>query len=101
MGIVNQPIEDRVGVSGVRDHLVPSGHGQLAGDDGRASAVTLLEDLKQVVAGFGVERFEPLGPPLSGCFSRRRPLGGCFLACLGSMVPGPHTGLLDPLAITK
>jgi len=41
------------------------------------------------------------GPPLSGCFSRRRPLGGCFLACLGSMVPGPRTGLLDPLAITK
>ena len=40
-----------------------------------------------------------LQSPLSGCFSRRRPLGDCFLACLGSMVQGPRTGLLYLLAI--
>lgn len=34
MCIVNQTIEDRVGVCGVRDHLLPTGHGKLTGHDG-------------------------------------------------------------------
>src|SRR2546430_5216687 len=40
------------------DQLVPLINGKLAGDDGRMAAVAVLEDLQEVVASRGVERFE-------------------------------------------
>lgn len=58
MGVVDEPVEDGVGVGLVADDLMPCGHRKLAGDDGRAAPVALLEDLQEVMAGPGVERFE-------------------------------------------
>jgi len=37
---------------------VPLIDGELAGDDGGAAAVAVLEDLQEVMAGGGVERLE-------------------------------------------
>lgn len=58
MGVVDQAVEDGVGVSGVADQRVPLIHRELAGDDGGAATVAVLEDLREVVAGRGIERVE-------------------------------------------
>ena len=58
MGVVNQPIEDGVGISRVADEGVPFVDRNLAGEDGRATSVAFLEDFVEVTTGTGVERFE-------------------------------------------
>ena len=58
MSIVDEAVQDGVGVSGVPNNLVPGGQGKLGGDDRRSAAVSLLEDFEQVMAGAGVEGFE-------------------------------------------
>jgi hypothetical protein len=58
MAVVNEAIEDGVGVGGIADHLMPGGQGKLGGDDRRSAPISLLEDFEQVVTGSGVERFE-------------------------------------------
>src|ERR1700751_1811604 len=58
MGVVNQPIEDGVGISRVANKGVPLGDRDLTGEDGRATPVAFLEDLVEVATGAGVERFE-------------------------------------------
>lgn len=55
---MDQAVEDGVGVGGVADQRVPLIDGKLAGDDGRATTVAVLEDLQEVVTGGGVERLE-------------------------------------------
>src|SRR6201987_5224806 len=58
MGVVNQPIEDGVGISRVADEGVPFVDRDLAGEDGRAAPIAFLEDLVEVTTGTGVEWFE-------------------------------------------
>jgi hypothetical protein len=58
VGVVDQAVEDSVGIGGVADQCVPLIDRELAGDDGGAVAVAVLEDLQEVVAGRGVERLE-------------------------------------------
>ena len=58
MGVVNQPIEDGVGICRVADEGVPFVDRDLAGEDGRAAPIAFLEDLVEVTTGAGVERFE-------------------------------------------
>src|SRR5205085_1995322 len=58
MGVVNQPIEDGVGISRVADEGVPFVDRNLAGEDGRATSVAFLEDFVEVTTGTGIERFE-------------------------------------------
>ncbi|MGY3146424.1 hypothetical protein ACVWYQ_003423 [Bradyrhizobium sp. USDA 3397] len=58
VGVMDQAVENGVGVGGVADQRVPLIDGKLAGDDGGAVAVAVLEDLQEVVAGRGVERLE-------------------------------------------
>jgi len=55
---MDQAVEDGVGVGGVADQSVPLIDGELAGDDGGAAAVAVLEDLQEVVAGRRVERLK-------------------------------------------
>src|SRR6266478_6118058 len=43
---------------GIADQRVPLIDGELAGDDGGAVAVAILEDLQEVVASRGIERLE-------------------------------------------
>ena len=56
--VVNEAIQDGVGVGGIADQLMPSIDRQLAGDDGGAAAVAVIEDLQKVVTGGGVERLK-------------------------------------------
>ena len=58
MGVVHEPVEDGVGIGRVANHLMPGRDGELAGDDGGAAAVAVLEDFEQVVAGLVVERLQ-------------------------------------------
>ena len=51
-------VEDGVGVGRVADHRMPFVDRDLAGEDGRAAAVAFFEDLVEIAAGAGVERFE-------------------------------------------
>ena len=49
MCIVDEPVEDGIGDSGVGDGFVPGGHRELTGDDGGACAVAVVEDLQELV----------------------------------------------------
>ncbi|KKN82455.1 hypothetical protein LCGC14_0308770 [marine sediment metagenome] len=71
MGVVDEAIEDGVGIGRIADDLVPSLDGDLAGDDGRLSAVSFFEDLQEIVALGIVERLkapivedQELAPPM-------------------------------------
>ena len=55
MGVVNETVEDRIGVGRVVDDVMPAVHGELGCDDGRAAAVSLLEDFQKIMPGAGVE----------------------------------------------
>ena len=58
MRIVDEAVQNGVGVSGVANDLVPGGQRELGGDDRRSAAVALFEDFEQIVTGAGVEGFE-------------------------------------------
>ena len=58
MGVVDEAVEDGVGIGRIADHLMPFVDRDLAGEDGRAAAVAFFEDLVEVAAGAGVERIE-------------------------------------------
>ena len=58
MGVVDEAVEDGVGVGRVADYLVPFVDRDLAGQDRRAAAVAFFEDLVEIAAGAGIERFK-------------------------------------------
>jgi hypothetical protein len=58
MGVVNEAVEDGVGICRIAYEGVPFVDGDLAGEDGRAAPIAFLEDLVEVTTGTGVERFE-------------------------------------------
>ena len=59
LSVMDEAVENGVGIGRIADHGVPAFDGELAGDDGGASSVAFLKNLEQVVAGLGVERLEP------------------------------------------
>ena len=58
VGVVDEAVEDRIGIGRVADHGMPFVDRDLAGDDGGAAPVAFLEDLVKIVAAAGIERFE-------------------------------------------
>jgi hypothetical protein len=48
VGVVDEPVEDGVGDGRVGDHLVPVIDRQLAGHDGRAAIMPIVDDLQQI-----------------------------------------------------
>jgi len=58
MGVVDEAVEDGVGIGWVADDLVPFVDRDLAGQDGRTAAISLFEDLVEITASTGVERFK-------------------------------------------
>ena len=50
-GVVDEAVEDGIGVGRIADELMPAFDGQLAGDDGGTPAVAVVEDFQDVVAG--------------------------------------------------
>ena len=55
MGIVDEAVEDGVGVGGIADEFVPLVDRQLAGDEDGAAAIAGFEDFEKIVAGGGIE----------------------------------------------
>ena len=53
VGVVDDPIEDGVGQGGIADKFVPAIDRKLTGDDQRAGAVAILDDLQQIALLFG------------------------------------------------
>jgi hypothetical protein len=58
MGIVDEAVQNGVGVSGVANDLMPGRQRELGCDDRRSTAIPLFEDFEQIVTGAGVERLE-------------------------------------------
>ena len=59
MGVVDEPVEDGVGDGGVGDRLVPVIDWQLAGHDGRAAIVPIVDDLQEIATLLLRQRGEP------------------------------------------
>jgi hypothetical protein len=57
-GVVNEAVEEGVGTVSPIDDGVPFCDGQLACDDGGAPAITVSEDVEQIVADMGAERLQ-------------------------------------------
>ena len=55
MGVVNEAVEDGVGICRIAYEGVPFVDGDLAGEDGRAAPIAFLEDLVEVTTGTGVQ----------------------------------------------
>ena len=55
---MDDAVEDGVGVGRIADKIVPFLDRRLAGDDGGAAAIALLDDFEEVVAGRGVENLQ-------------------------------------------
>src|SRR5690606_22329878 len=66
--------------SRIADDVVPRRHGQLAGDDGGASAITILEDFEQIVPGPVVERLKAPIIKDQEVNAAKRPLQPCGTA---------------------
>ena len=58
MGVVDEPVEDGVGIGRVADDRMPFVDRDLAGEEGGAAAVAFFEDLVEIAASTGVERFQ-------------------------------------------
>jgi hypothetical protein len=58
MGVVNEAVEDGIGISRVADEGMPFVDGDLAGEDRRAASITFLENFIEVTTGAGIERLE-------------------------------------------
>ena len=69
--VVHEPIEDGVGDGRIGDRLVPVIDRQLAGHDGRAAVVPIVDDLKDVATLIVGERWR--GPNRRGSAARRAP----------------------------
>jgi hypothetical protein len=93
MGIVNEAVQDGVGVSWVSNDVAPGCHGKLGGDDRRSTPIAFFEDFEEIVAGAGVERLEAevvedqeIGATESLQETRMAPVAACerqFFAELG------------------
>ena len=59
MGIVHEAVKDGVGDGWVGDHFVPVLYIYLAGHDGAAASVPIIEDLQKVAALIGRHIGEP------------------------------------------
>jgi hypothetical protein len=58
VGVVDDAVEDGVGVSWIADDMVPFVDRELAGDDRGSSPMAFFEDFQQIMSCGGIERFE-------------------------------------------
>ena len=70
MRIVEEPVQGRVAEGRISDEVVPVLDGDLAGEDGAAPGITVIEDFEEIVAA-GVEN--GLGERFGASGSRRSP----------------------------
>ncbi len=58
VGVVNETVEDGVGIGRIADYLVPSVYRKLGGNHCGAVSVAFLEDFQKIMPGGGVERLQ-------------------------------------------
>jgi hypothetical protein len=59
VGVMNEAIEDGIGVSRIANDFVPSVDGNLGGNHRGAASVAFFEDFQKIMAGCGVEGLQP------------------------------------------
>jgi hypothetical protein len=59
VGVVDDAVQDGVGVGWIVDDVVPAVDRDLAGDDGGPAAIPFFEDLEEIAPGAGVEGLAP------------------------------------------
>ena len=59
MGIVNEEVEDGVGIGWIADDFMPTVDWKLRGDHGGAAPIAIFEDFKEIMPGGGIERLQP------------------------------------------
>ena len=55
MGVMNEAVEDSVGIGWITDDIVPAVDRKLACDDGGAAAIALLKDFQKILPCLGIE----------------------------------------------
>lgn len=58
MSVVDEAVEDGVGVGWIADDIVPFVDRELAGDDRGSSSMAFFKNFQQVMSSGGIERFE-------------------------------------------
>jgi 2-methylisocitrate lyase-like PEP mutase family enzyme len=58
VSVVNEAIQNGIGVCWIADQVEPVSNGELAGHHRRAAGVTVLEDFEEAMVSIAVERFE-------------------------------------------
>ncbi len=58
VGVVDEAVEDGVGIGGVADKAMPVGDRDLAGDESGFAPVAVFEDFQKVMAALGRQGFE-------------------------------------------
>ena len=59
MGIVNEAVEDGVGIGRIADDFMPTVDWKLRSDHGGTAPIAIFEDFKEIVPGGGIERLQP------------------------------------------
>ena len=59
MGVMNEAIEDGIGVSRIANDFVPAVYWNLGGNHRGAASVAFFEDFQKIMAGCGVEGLQP------------------------------------------
>ena len=59
MGIVNEAVEDGVGIGRIADDFMPTIDGKLRGYHGGTASIAIFEDFKEIMPGGGIERLQP------------------------------------------
>ena len=58
MGVVNETVQDGIGIGRVADYFVPSVYWKLGGNHRGAASIAFLEDFQEIMPGGGVERLQ-------------------------------------------
>jgi hypothetical protein len=94
MSIVDEAVQDGIGVGGIPNNLMPGGQRKLGGDDRRPAAVSLLKDFEQIMTGAGVERLkaevvenEQIGAAEGFYKARMTPVAACERQVLAQLRP--------------
>src|SRR4029077_2318933 len=91
MGAMDDAVENGVSQGGITDDFMPAIDRDLAGDQQRPPVVTVVDDLEQIAALLGIERFRPpiVDDQQAGAFERgHQPRQPAFAARLGEI--GEH-----------
>lgn len=55
VGIVKEAVQNRVGIGGIADGMMPRRGRKLAGHDGRLATVPIFQDLEQIMPGLSIQ----------------------------------------------